>query len=317
MWWITAWTRLDARRAQRQTACTGENKLGNWSQLDRRVTAQRQVRTILDNSLATNGNHRIRIYYWVTSMWSLRNSKDDNPQLLTLVHRVDCRGRPVIRAYTGYVGDPLRDQYKDHYVSDKHQTTIRFSEFSENAKARCCDTKISSSYSSNEHQKSFNPTKCHDTPFECPKIQDSKSTAIMISKHFKEIRATACRLRCSLLIHSALGCTNSECAHFLPPITSHQRKLTERPLTKKEPSKWPRRCQRRRNSKAWVKAKRISDNSLSSIVPIWLQIIGINATLIETSVGFFGFWGLRWGWHLAPNWPKKCCHDRWKRSYEA
>lgn len=161
-------------------------------------------------------------------MWSLRNSRDDKPQLLTLVHGVDCRGRPVIRAYTGFVGDPLRDQYRDHYVSDKHQTTIRFSEFSENAKSHCWDTKISSIYSSNDHHKSINPTKCHDAAFECPKIQDSKSTAIMISKHFKEIRATACRLRCSLLIHSALGCTSSERAHFLPPITPNQRKLTER-----------------------------------------------------------------------------------------
>lgn len=143
----------------------------------------------------------------------------------------------MIRAYTGYVGDPmLRNQCKD-YVSDKqYQAKVRFSEFSENAKSRCCDNKISSGYSSNEHQKSFNPMKRQDTAFECPKIQDSKSMAVTISKHFKEMRATACRLRCSLLIHSARDCTNRERANFLPPIKSHQSKLAEREclLTKEE-----------------------------------------------------------------------------------
>jgi len=143
---------------------------------------------------------------------------DHNPQLLTLVHGVDRKGRPVIRAYTGNARHPIYQEYQG--VINKHyQQAARLAEFSRNV-----ESPYSVNNSTSDHySKSGSPStpRTRTTTRWTPSLSGASSPAII--PELKGMRAMVSRLRCSLAIHAGLGSSSGD-LNFLPVIPVRYRK---------------------------------------------------------------------------------------------
>ena len=152
-------------------------------------------------------------------MWRREDLTEENPQLLTLVHGVDRKGRPVIRAFTGNARHPVYQEY--HGVINKHyQKASRLTEFSRNiAESPYGVNNSSSDYFSDSGSPSTPRTRV--TPRWAPFLSGNRSSTII--PELKGMREMVSRLRCSLAIHGGFGPVNNE-LNFLPVIPTRCRK---------------------------------------------------------------------------------------------
>ena len=153
-------------------------------------------------------------------MWRRRESMEDNPRLLTLVHGVDRKGRPVIRAYTGNARHPVYQEYQN--VVDKYyEKAARLSGLSRNGNGELpySVNNSSSGYCSNSSSPSTQSNRVV-----------TKSPAII--PELRGMRHMVSRLRCSLAIHSGFGPNNGK-LNFLPVIPVPCRKLPTEECPKK------------------------------------------------------------------------------------
>ena len=146
---------------------------------------------------------------------------EDNPQLLTLVHGVDRRGRPVIRAYTGNARHPVFQEYKN-VVHKYYEKAARLSELSRNGNGE-------SPYSVNNNSSGY--CSHSSSPSTQSNRMVTKSPAII--PELKGMRDMVSRLRCSLAIHSGLGPNQNGELNFLPVIPVRCRKPPTAECSKK------------------------------------------------------------------------------------
>lgn len=146
------------------------------------------------------------------TMWRHGETAEGNQQLLTLVHGVDRKGRPVIKAYTGNSRHPVYQEYQ--HVIDKHCQKA--------ARLAASSSTIHSPHGTNSscfdyYSESGSPS----TPrTRVPTRLTSSSlsgASIPIIPDIRGMRSMISRLRCSLAIHSGLGETGKE-LNFLPLI---------------------------------------------------------------------------------------------------
>lgn len=156
----------------------------------------------------------------------------DNQQLLTLVHGVDRKGRPVIRAYTGKSRHPEYHAYQD--VIDKpYQKAARIAYSSRT---------IHSLYRPNVNESCFecrSQSSCTSTPTthasrrRSPSLAGSSGATSPIIPDLRGMRAVISRLRCSLAIHSGLAGTSNDLT-FLPPIPVRLKRQSTESCSKKK-----------------------------------------------------------------------------------
>ena len=151
-------------------------------------------------------------------MWRHDELSEENYQLLTLVHGVDRRGRPVIKAYTGNSRHPVYQEYQD--VIDKHyQKAAKLSASSRTLHSphgvnnSCLDYYSESGSASTSRARP--PTRW------TPSLSGASSPIIV--PDLRGMRARIARLRCSLAIHAGLAETSRE-LNFLPVIPVRLRK---------------------------------------------------------------------------------------------
>lgn len=153
-------------------------------------------------------------------MWRHGQLAEDNRQLLTLVHGVDRKGRPVIKAYTGNSRHPIYQEYQG--VIDKHyQKAERLSSSSRTTYSPCRVNNICFDYYSESGSVSTPRTRA-STRW-TPSLSGYSGASSPIIPDLTGMRARISRLRCSLAIHSGLGATNKELT-FLPVIPVRTRK---------------------------------------------------------------------------------------------
>ena len=172
-------------------------------------------------------------------MWPPRESKEDNPQLLTLVHGVDPRGRHVIREYTGDACNFVWHKHGDA-INKNSQNPPRFST---NLKGR-----ISKDFDSHCRVINSSSINCLSNVSGAlsqangvlsnvtPSISGTKSRTIWIPKNFRGLRATVCRLSCSLTIHSGFGWTSGEydVPRMIPSVPYRESATGERSCREKK-----------------------------------------------------------------------------------
>lgn len=156
----------------------------------------------------------------------------DNQQLLTLVHGVDRKGRPVIRACTGKSRHPEYHAYQD--VIDKpYQKAARIAYSSRT---------IHSLYRPNVNESCFecrSQSSCTSTPTthasrrRSPSLAGSSGASSPIIPDLRGMRAVISRLRCSLAIHSGLAGTSNDLT-FLPPIPVRLKRQSTESCSKKK-----------------------------------------------------------------------------------
>ena len=155
---------------------------------------------------------------------------EDNLQLLTLVHGVDRRGRPVIRAYTGNSQHPSYHEYQD--IIDK--------QYRKGARLVSSSRTVHSLYRLDVNDSCFDccsqsartsaATTHASTPWS-PSLPGSSGVRTPIIPNLRGMRAVISRLRCSLAIHGGLAGTSNELT-FLPVIPVQSRKKTNCPKPK-------------------------------------------------------------------------------------
>lgn len=155
-------------------------------------------------------------------MWCGGELDKDNPQLLTLVHGVDRKGRPVIRAYRGNARHPVYQEYQE-VINKNYEKAARLSQFPRgcesplyrvnNSSSDLCYSETTSARTSTLRTRAMS----HWTP----SFSGVRSATIV--PEVKGMQAIISRLRSSLAIHAGLGPTNSE-VNFLPVIPVRERK---------------------------------------------------------------------------------------------
>lgn len=156
----------------------------------------------------------------------------DNQQLLTLVHGVDRKGRPVIRAYTGNSRHPEYHEYQD-VIGKQYQKAARLAFFSRtiyslyrpNANESCFDCRSQSSCTST-------PT-AHASTRRSPSLAGSSGASTPIIPDLRGMGAVISRLRCSLAIHSGLAGTSNDLT-FLPAIPVRLKRQSNESCSKKK-----------------------------------------------------------------------------------
>ena len=157
---------------------------------------------------------------FVFEMWRHGQLVEDNQQLLTLVHGVDRKGRPVIRAYTGNSRHPVYQEYRD--VIDKHyQKAARLASSSRTICSPCRVSDRCFDYYSESGSASTPKTRA--TTRWTPSLSGCSGSSSPIIPDLRGMRARISRLRCSLAIHAGLGDTSKELT-FLPVIPVRLRK---------------------------------------------------------------------------------------------
>lgn len=157
---------------------------------------------------------------FVFEMWRHGQLAKDNRQLLTLVHGVDRKGRPMIKAYTGNSRHPIYQEYQD--VIDKHyQKAVRLSSSS---RTTCSPCRVNNScFDYYSESGSVSTPRTRAATRWTPSLSGSSGTSSPIIPDLRGMRARISRLRCSLAIHAGLGGTNKELT-FLPVIPVRIRK---------------------------------------------------------------------------------------------
>lgn len=170
-------------------------------------------------------------------MWRHGQSAEDNQQLLTLVHGVDRKGRPVIRAYTGNSRQPVYQEYQD--VIDKHyQKAVRLVSSSRTSHSpyrlndSCFDCFDCYSQSASASTPRTHPSTRWTPSF----LGSSGASTPIIPPDLRGMRAMISRLRCSLAIHAGLAGTSKELT-FLPVIPVRLRKQPTANCPKKKCTK--------------------------------------------------------------------------------
>lgn len=155
---------------------------------------------------------------------------EENPQLLTLVHGVDRKGRPVIRAYTGNSRHPVYHEYQD-VIDKQYQKAMRLASSSRT---------IYSLYRLNENDSCFDfcsqsarisTATTHASTRWSPSLAGSTGASTPIIPDLRGMRAVISRLRCSLAIHAGLTGKSNELT-FLPVIPVRSRKQPNCPKEK-------------------------------------------------------------------------------------
>lgn len=159
----------------------------------------------------------------------------DNQQLLTLVHGVDRKGRPVIRAYTGNSRHPEYHEYQD-VIDKQYQKAARlayssrtiYSLYRPNANESCFDCRSQSSCTST-------PT-AHASTRRSPSLAGSSGASTPIIPDLRGMGAVISRLRCSLAIHSGLAGTRDRDRDltFLPAIPVRLKRQSNESCSKKK-----------------------------------------------------------------------------------
>lgn len=158
-------------------------------------------------------------------MWCGGELDKDNPQLLTLVHGVDRKGRPVIRAYRGNARHPVYQEYQE-VINKNYEKAARLSQFSRGCESPMYRVNNSSSdlcYSETTSASTSTPrtrATSHWTPSRLSGVACRSPTIV---PEVKGMQAIISRLRSSLAIHAGLGPTSSE-VNFLPVIPVRVRK---------------------------------------------------------------------------------------------
>ena len=140
----------------------------------------------------------------------------DNQQLLTLVHGVDRKGRPVIRAYTGNSRNPIYHEYQD-VIDKQYQKAARLASSSRiihplyRLNDTCFDCRSQSACTSTPTTRASNSTRWS------PSLPGCSGASTPIIPDLRGMRAAISRLRCSLAIHAGLAGTNNEVT-FLPVV---------------------------------------------------------------------------------------------------
>lgn len=165
-------------------------------------------------------------------MWRGGELDKDNPQLLTLVHGVDRKGRPVIRAYRGNARHPVYQEYQG-VINKGYEKAARLSRFSRGCESPLYRVNNSSSdlcYSETTTASTSKP-RTRATLHWTPSLSGVRSPTIV--PEVKGMQAIISRLRSSLAIHAGLGSTNSE-INFLPVIPVRVRNPSSSNCLKKE-----------------------------------------------------------------------------------
>jgi len=161
-------------------------------------------------------------------------STADNQQLLTLVHGVDRKGRPVIRAYTGNSRHPEYHEYQD-VIDKQYQKAAKlayssrtiYSLYRPNVNESCFDCRSQSSCTSIP-----TPT-AHASTRRSPSLAGSSGASTPIIPDLRGMRAVISRLRCSLAIHSGLAGTSNDLT-FLPAIPVRLKRQSTESCSKKK-----------------------------------------------------------------------------------
>ena len=170
----------------------------------------------------------------VSKMWRQKDTEEGNHQLLTLVHGVDRKGRPVIKAYFGNSRHPVYQEYQ-HAINKECQKAARLAASSRatfpprGADSSCFDYYPERFSESLPSTRVSIRTTVNVTGARAPMMPDLRDMRFKIS-----------RLRCSLALHTGLGDTGKELS-FLPliPIRVKKQPSTDFPKkgrTKTQPS---------------------------------------------------------------------------------
>ena len=160
--------------------------------------------------------------WFVLAMLRQERLAEGNPQLLTLVHGVDRKGRPVIREYTGNSRHPVYHEYQD-VIEKQYQKGVRLSPSSR---------RIHSLYSLNVNDRCFDccsqrartsTAATHASTRWSPSLAGSSGARAPIIPDMRGMRAVISRLRCSLAIHAGLVGKSNDLT-YLPVIPVRSRK---------------------------------------------------------------------------------------------
>lgn len=149
---------------------------------------------------------------------------EDNQQLLTLVHGVDRKGRPVIRAYTGNSQHPAYHEYQD-VIDEQYQKAARLaSSRSSRTTNSLYRLNVNDSYFDCCSRSATSAATTHISTRWSPSLPgSSRGVSTPIIPDLRGMRAVISRLRCSLAIHAGLAGTSNELT-FLPVIPVRFRK---------------------------------------------------------------------------------------------
>ena len=153
-------------------------------------------------------------------MWRREECAEDNHKLLTLVHGVDRKGRPVIKAFTGNARHPVYQGYEG-IINKNYEKAARLAEFSRNVESPPYGMS-NSCYSESCSSSTRTPRTRASTTRWTPSLSAGARSPTTVPE-LKGMRAMISRLRCSLAIHAGLGQTNKE-VNFLPVIPVRVRK---------------------------------------------------------------------------------------------
>lgn len=145
-------------------------------------------------------------------MWRQEDTEEGNHQLLTLVHGVDRKRRPVIKAYIGNSKHPVYQEYQ--HAIDKHcQKAARLA-----ASSRA----TFSPHGANNSRFYYYSESCSESS-PCTRVLTRNTLNVTGARSrpmipdLRDMRFMSSRLRCSLMLHSCLGETGKE-RDFPPPI---------------------------------------------------------------------------------------------------